>query len=145
MADLNLKVGDIVELRNGDVVGPLSEDGHFQYPWSVIDKPHLTWTIHGQWSWTAQGENQMDIVRVVMPGAPDEEKLSVDSDKIHFDLYRGHTVEDGVICLVKWPEGYVLWYHGQIVWKSWEPTSLMLKEGAAGSGEDSEATALAET
>jgi hypothetical protein len=27
--------------------------------------------------------------------------------------------EGGVIRLAKWPEGYVLWYHGEIVWRSW--------------------------
>lgn len=27
----------------------------------------------------------------------------------------------GVVRLEHWPgDGYVLWYHGQIVWKSWE-------------------------
>jgi len=39
-------------------------------------------------------------------------------------LYSARTPEDGVIRLVKWPEGYVLWHHGKIVWRSWEaPTA----------------------
>lgn len=29
------------------------------------------------------------------------------------------TPERGVIRLEKWEEGYVLWFHGEIVWKSW--------------------------
>lgn len=29
--------------------------------------------------------------------------------------------ELGIIRLMKWPEGYVLWCGGVIVWKSWEP------------------------
>jgi hypothetical protein len=33
-------------------------------------------------------------------------------------LAQGNTPEDGVIRLERWPEGYVLWYHGEIVWKS---------------------------
>lgn len=28
------------------------------------------------------------------------------------------THEDGIIRLQKWPEGHVLWYHGEIVWRS---------------------------
>jgi len=36
------------------------------------------------------------------------------------DLYSARTPEDGVIRLAKWPEGYVLWHHGKIVWRSWE-------------------------
>lgn len=34
------------------------------------------------------------------------------------------TPEDGVIKLEYWPEGYVLWYHGEIVWKSWEKRAI---------------------
>lgn len=34
-------------------------------------------------------------------------------------LHRETTPEGGVIRLSKWPEGYVLWYHGEIVWRSW--------------------------
>lgn len=29
------------------------------------------------------------------------------------------TPEGGAITVAKWPEGYVLWHHGEIVWKSW--------------------------
>lgn len=37
-------------------------------------------------------------------------------------LFSVTTPEDGVLRLAKWPEGWVLWYHGKIVWKSWEKT-----------------------
>ena len=37
-------------------------------------------------------------------------------------LARAATPEGGMIKLELWPEGYVLWYHGQIAWKSWEHT-----------------------
>jgi len=30
------------------------------------------------------------------------------------------TSERGVVRLEEWDEGFVLWYHGQIVWKSWK-------------------------
>lgn len=33
-------------------------------------------------------------------------------------LYEQRTRDDGVIRLEEWEEGYALWYHGQIVWKS---------------------------
>jgi len=35
------------------------------------------------------------------------------------DLYQEQTAEGGIIRLSKWPEGYVLWHHGVIVWRSW--------------------------
>lgn len=125
MADLNLKVGDFVRLRRGDVVGPLIQDGHLHYPWSIADKPHLCWTSEGRWEEGSFSSklNPLDIVAVhqTFAGGAEEPKEADDPDKVHFDLYRGQTVEDGVIRLTKWPEGYVLWYHGQIVWKSWKP------------------------
>ena len=34
-------------------------------------------------------------------------------------LFSYRTPEDGIIKLELWPEGFVLWYHGEIVWKSW--------------------------
>jgi hypothetical protein len=36
-------------------------------------------------------------------------------------LYTGFTPESGVISLMRWPEGFVLRYHGEHVWKSWDP------------------------
>lgn len=39
------------------------------------------------------------------------------SDQPH-SLYSEPTPEGGVIRLAKWPEGYVLWHHGSIVWRS---------------------------
>lgn len=35
-------------------------------------------------------------------------------------LVSAETPEGGFIRLAQWPEGFVLWYHGEIVWKSWE-------------------------
>lgn len=35
-------------------------------------------------------------------------------------IYSERTPDDGVIRLEKWPEGYELWYHGEIVWRSYE-------------------------
>lgn len=34
-------------------------------------------------------------------------------------LYSETTPDDGIIRLARWPEGYVLWFHGKIVWRSW--------------------------
>ena len=34
-------------------------------------------------------------------------------------LYSETTPEGGVLRLSKWPEGYVLWHHGKIVFRSW--------------------------
>lgn len=33
-------------------------------------------------------------------------------------LHQERTPEEGVIRLERWPEGYVLWHHGSIVWRS---------------------------
>lgn len=38
-------------------------------------------------------------------------------------LHSETTLEGGVIRLSKWPEGYVLWYHGKIVFRSWTDTA----------------------
>lgn len=40
------------------------------------------------------------------------------------------TEEGGIVVLARWPEGYVLRYHGEIVWRSWdqpETKSVKLK------------------
>lgn len=49
-------------------------------------------------------------------------------------LYRETTSEGGVIRLSKWPEGYVLWFHGAIVWRSWagSPQTSALDESEPG-------------
>lgn len=35
-------------------------------------------------------------------------------------LFRMGTDQCGVVCLERWREGLVLWYHGSIVWRSWK-------------------------
>lgn len=30
------------------------------------------------------------------------------------------TTQRGLIRLEEWPEGFVLWFHGEIVWMSWQ-------------------------
>lgn len=35
-------------------------------------------------------------------------------------LFAMGTDQGGAICLERWPEGLVLWYHGSIVWRSWK-------------------------
>ncbi|WP_206120424.1 hypothetical protein [Rhizobium laguerreae] len=45
-------------------------------------------------------------------------------------LHSEGTPEGGVIRLSKWPEGYVLWYHGQIVWRSWANSNALLDVAA---------------
>lgn len=37
-------------------------------------------------------------------------------------LFKQATPDGGIIRLAKWPEGYVLWHHGSIVWRSWVKT-----------------------
>ena len=50
-------------------------------------------------------------------------------------LVQEQTPEDGTIRLEAWPEGYVLWHHGQIAWRSWrkptEISTLVLKLDAS--------------
>lgn len=45
------------------------------------------------------------------------------------EIHSEETPEGGVVRLSKWPEGYVLWYHGEIVWRSWirAPQELTLR------------------
>lgn len=42
-------------------------------------------------------------------------------------LYEERTPDQGVVRLVRWPEGYVLWHHGEIVWRSWAPQLVTLR------------------
>ena len=42
------------------------------------------------------------------------------SDAVLVDIGSAETPDGGVIRLSQWPEGFVLWYHGQIVWRSWD-------------------------
>lgn len=44
---------------------------------------------------------------------------SVGRDDACETRFSERTPEDGAITLAKWPEGYVLWHHGEIVWRSW--------------------------
>lgn len=39
-----------------------------------------------------------------------------------FKLFEQTTPEGGVIRLELWPEGFVLWFHGEIAWTSWVRT-----------------------
>lgn len=41
--------------------------------------------------------------------------------------YEGRTPDDGVIRLSQWPEGYILYYHGVAVWRSWT-SDIVAKE-----------------
>jgi hypothetical protein len=45
--------------------------------------------------------------------------FNVKTGQIHrHSLFEEKTPDDGIIRLEKYPEGYQLWYHGKIVWKS---------------------------
>lgn len=46
-------------------------------------------------------------------------------------LHKEETPEGGVIRLEKWPEGYVLWYHGKIVFRSWAETAEFAAQNPA--------------
>lgn len=35
-------------------------------------------------------------------------------------FFHGYTSDGGIIRFSKWPEGYALWFHGEIVWRSWQ-------------------------
>lgn len=60
----------------------------------------------------AQADYESRIIAALAP-AP---QVTVDGISC---LYSEETPQGGVIRIAKWPEGYVLWYHGQIVWRSW--------------------------
>lgn len=49
------------------------------------------------------------------------EILAERSNEVVGSLFEEDTPDNGVIRLARWPEGYVLWYHGEIVWRSWTP------------------------
>lgn len=53
------------------------------------------------------------------PMIHDKDPLASDSGNTEQEIGEDQTPEGGVIRLSRWPEGYVLWYHGAIVWKSW--------------------------
>ena len=57
MSSLNLKVGDIVRLRNGDITRIENHSAGYEYPFS---SGLLTWTRDGRY--TAEGEHHWDIV-----------------------------------------------------------------------------------
>lgn len=59
-------------------------------------------------------DEQVHVIRAAIPAAfsPEPPVRSLVSET---------TDEGGVIRLEYWPgDGYVLWYHGRTVWKSWE-------------------------
>lgn len=37
-------------------------------------------------------------------------------------LHKSIKPDGGTIKLELWPEGYVLWFDGEIVWRQWKPT-----------------------
>lgn len=51
-------------------------------------------------------------------------------------LYHEKTPEGGILRLSKWPEGYVLWHHGKIVWRSWIVGGGTQRERANSMGAD---------
>src|SRR6476659_8003795 len=59
---------------------------------------------------TSQAAGRTDI---------DRRNLRTGRGQCMSEKYKESTAEGGVIRLEKWPEGYVLWDHGKIVWKSW--------------------------
>lgn len=80
-------------------------------------------------AWKGENRNRKDWLRalrwlLVEKWLHDEE---VTANKIGLDdsetLYEGDTPENGKIALARWPEGFVLRYHGGIVWRSWSPAS----------------------
>ncbi len=58
--------------------------------------------------------------------APTNQMIS-DSDST---LFKEATPDGGVIRLAKWPEGYVLWFHGEIVWRTWFAAAPLFEEGS---------------
>ncbi|HYC66656.1 hypothetical protein [Brevundimonas sp.] len=43
------------------------------------------------------------------------------------EIARAETPDGGVVRLSQWPEGFVLWYHGEIVWRSWREAETVSK------------------
>ena len=42
-------------------------------------------------------------------------------------LIQETTPDEGLIRLEYWPEGYILWYHGEAVWRSWRKAETVSK------------------
>jgi len=52
--------------------------------------------------------------------------VSIDNLSVAFDTEAG-----GTIRLSKWPEGFILRYHGEVVWRSWVHDEAVMREKAA--------------
>jgi len=46
--------------------------------------------------------------------------MSVDEPDGPGTLFAVATPQGGILRLERWPEGFVLWHHGEIVWRSWK-------------------------
>lgn len=65
--ELGLYEGCYVELKNGEIHGPLENDGDRDYPWNPIGKTAPSWTDSGK-VWVNPGrKSPWDIVRVLPP------------------------------------------------------------------------------
>lgn len=69
---LGLYEGCYVELKNGEILGPLENDRDPDYPWNPVNMILPAWTPNGAY-WKSGVAHQFDIVRVLPPkGATSE-------------------------------------------------------------------------
>lgn len=104
------------------------------------------WRLNGRYGFAASGKHGMDLVeRVHVLSDAELQAVKVEAGRKALATYDSikadtgndicsvgfGTKEGGRVVLAHWPEGFVLRYHGEIVWRSWEHDKKITSERAA--------------
>lgn len=121
---LKIEEGGFYKASGGSVEGPMRLDGE-----GYLHSPTRGfWAPNGRYGFAKAGDHGMNLVervhvltdaelqatkkraRTITGFAEDGETTSLAFE----------TEEGGMVVLARWPEGYILRYHGEIVWRSWK-------------------------